>query len=711
MAAVFASAMGTGVFSFTLPLMNLDEKASGLWLGSSFAGYFLAKLLIAPFSGIIADHTGAKKPLLISCLLAALLPALYFLDPSIETLYTIQFVLGLCAGSIRTLSMTAISSAIENEKLTSKFAHLSAVMNSSFLLGPLLGGLLYINKDLIPVLIAMSVFMGSSFLLFFVCPPYNKIESKHTKDAPHEAASLKAYSNIMIAVFGRGLGIGCIIAFYPVLIKSVLQFSPGMTALIFSIPNLTTVLLLPLAGKIAAGHNRRLVTCCGMLISTLALYLLASSNGITNFALAGILSGVGTSISMPASMSICAELGSEKGRTIGLANMASNLGFMFGPLFCGLLVTTTGHISSPFKLIAVAGAISTLPLLHEGLRKCGLKITAHITAIAAALILISAFPLIMQKSTPANSPKIFRHSDVAMGTVVNISIPGKEQSFVKDAAREAISIMHKLQKDLDHRNKRGSVGRLNHAAGKRSIRVSDKAYKTIKNGLEISKNSGGSFDITIGAITTTPFYYALDKSRFAKHKNLIDYKLVEISPQDNRIKLPHKGMAIDLGGLAKGTIIDAASDHLKKNGISTAMVEAGGDFMVFGDRLWSIGIRNPRGDGILGKIEVKNSAVCGSGDYYQFISPISADDKNRKHHILDPARLQSSNECIATTTIAPNAETADALATAVFIMGPAKGSDFINKHFPECSAMWILPDLSIKSTENFPPIKNTALSN
>ena len=131
--------------------------------------------------------------------------------------------------------------------------------------------------------------------------------------------------------------------------------------------------------------------------------------------------------------------------------------------------------------------------------------------------------------------------------------------------------MHHLQKDLDHRNKRGSVGRVNHDAGRKSVRVSDKALRPSRRGLEISEKSGGSFDITIGAITTTPFYYALDKRRFAGHKKLINYRLLEIDPAENRVALPQKGMALDLGGLAKGTIIDAAADHLKAAGIKTAM--------------------------------------------------------------------------------------------------------------------------------------------
>ncbi|WP_432737928.1 MFS transporter [Maridesulfovibrio sp. FT414] len=706
MVAVFAASMGTGVFSFTLPLMNLDEKAGGMWLGSGFAGYFLAKLLIAPMSGYYADRNGIRTPLLSSCLVAAALPIPYLLFPAIETLYTIQFFLGLCAGTIRTVSMAAIGTNMRGKSLSSNFAHLSAVMNSSFLLGPLLGGLLYIDKDYLPVLWAMSGFMGTAFLLFILSARHYQPLPHANEETPPVRAEASSYMNIMLALFGRAMGIGSMIAFYPVLLKSVLQLSPGMTAMLFSLPSLITVLLLPLSGRILAGFERRLTTCCGMFTSGAALYLAAGCNTVQGFILVGVISGIGAAVSMPASMSICAELGSRKGRTLGVANMAANLGFMAGPLFCGLLVTVTGHIAAPFRLTAIVGILSCLPLLYEVARVKRLKKASLAAIILTAAALFAAIPAQLVPPTVNEGDNLFRYSDVAMGTVVNLTIAGQADQGTEKMAREAVSTMHQLQKDLDHRNRRGSVGRINHDAGGKSVKVSDKAFETIMRGLEISEKSGGSFDITIGAITTTPFYYALDPERFTGHKKLIDHRLVEFDKEGKRVRLPLKGMALDLGGLAKGTIIDAAAQHLKQSGIRTAMVEAGGDFMVFGDRTWAIGIRNPRGEGIIGLIDVKNSAVCGSGDYYQFITSVTLNDNTRKHHIFDPALLRSSVGCIATTTVAPNAETADALATTVFIMGPDKGQKFMHDFFPDSSAMWIMPDLSIRTTPNFPEIKH-----
>ena len=108
-------------------------------------------------------------------------------------------------------------------------------MNSSFLLGPLLGGLLYIDKDYLPVLGTMSAFMTLAFLIFTLC-------SKHlptcTSKQNEESISPgpRHFLSIMTALFGRGMGIGSLIAFYPVLLKSSLQLSPGSTPCSFPFP-------------------------------------------------------------------------------------------------------------------------------------------------------------------------------------------------------------------------------------------------------------------------------------------------------------------------------------------------------------------------------------------------------------------------------------------------------------------------------------------
>ncbi|SMF01348.1 MFS transporter [Desulfovibrio gilichinskyi] len=700
--AIFTASIGIGIFTFTLPLLSLDEMAGGMWLGTAFSGYFIAKLLIAPLSGTISDRSGSKRLLLTATSVAALLPLIYLISPSLNSLYAIQFVLGLCAGAIKTVGMAAIGAQSKGSRLTKRFSILAAGINTAFFLGPLLGGILYIDKDFIPVLTALSVFMLASFLLLSFCDlPHNSIH----KTAPplDQIENKQTFAFTLLAVFGRTIGIGGLVAFYPVLLKSSLHLPSITTGILFSIPNLATIFLLPLAGRFFSRAKREFIICSGLLISAGGLYFLANCTNITDFVWAGITIGSGSALSIPGSMAICAEVSNKQGKTIGLANLITNLGFIVGPLLAGTIIKFSAKLTVSFQLIALAGAILCLPLMCKALYSRFKRKKCLIVPAIVFLLIIFLIPKgLLKRHNQENS--FFRYTDVAMGTIVNLTLETSSEKKAQQAARDAIAEMRTLQKDFDHRNKRGSIGRINKEAGLRDVSVSENALKLIERGLKFSGNSNGTFDITIGAITTTDFYYALNPETFQKRKPLINYRLVEIDHNKGTVKLPRKGMALDLGGMAKGTIIDAAAAELKKSGIANGLVEAGGDFFGYGNRTWTIGLKNPRAKGLLGEITIKNMAVCGSGDYYQFITPVSGNDKMRKHHIFDPFLLRSSHESIATTAIAPNAETADALATTVFIMGPEVGTKFLKRFYPNCSAMWVLPDESIHTTDNFPEI-------
>ncbi len=716
--AIFIASIGIGIFTFTLPLLSLDEKAGGLWLGTAFSGYFLAKLLIAPLSGALSDWNGPSRLLLLSSGIGALLPLIYLLSPSIETLYGIQFALGLCAGTIKTVGMAAVGKLSSKSALTKQFSNLSIGINTAFFLGPLLGGALYIDRDYFPVLSALSICMAISFLIFHFCPPPRTDTSKdHTSN--FSSTIRTPLPPIIFAVFGRAIGIGSMIAFYPVLLKTSMNPSPLATGMLFAIPNLATILLLPVFNHLPTFNHlpintrREFMVCTGLLLSAAGLYFIPDCTNMTGYILTGTIIGAGAALSIPSSMVICSELSPKLGKNLGLANLTANLGFILGPLLVGIIINFYGAISASFKLIALAGTVFALPMLVQTFRTSSINKSIKIfSAIACPAILFLAFiniPLssdrnFAQGSTPKENQFLFRYSDVAMGTIVNLTLDSSSEDQAKKAARETIQIMRSLQRDFDHRNKMGSVGRINRAAGIKAVKISDTAFKLIGRSLKLGEQTEGVFDISIGAITTTPFYYVLDDNILSERKPLVNYKLVEINRKKGSVKLKHTGMALDLGGIAKGSIIDAASEALRTSGIDAALVEAGGDFYGYGKRSWSIGIKDPRSTGLLGKIEIKNMAVCGSGDYHQFISTDASAQETRKHHILDPSLMRSSHESIATTAIAPTAETADALATAIFIMGTKDGTDFIKQFYPNCSAMWVLPDMSIYTTDNFPVI-------
>src|SRR3990170_1462509 len=146
-----------------------------------------------------------------------------------------------------------------------------------------------------------------------------------------------------------------------------------------------------------------------------------------------------------------------------------------------------------------------------------------------------------------------------------------------------------------------------------------------------------------------------------------------------KVGLAKKGMALNLGGVAKGYIVDMAAGVLKAHGVKSAVVHAGGDMFVFQeDRTdpFTIGIQHPRKKGeLLGEAHVYNGAVPTSGDYERYFEK----DGVRYHHILDPKTGFPAKGTQSVTIIAEDPTSADALSTAVFVMGPEKGMELIER--------------------------------
>jgi thiamine biosynthesis lipoprotein len=293
-----------------------------------------------------------------------------------------------------------------------------------------------------------------------------------------------------------------------------------------------------------------------------------------------------------------------------------------------------------------------------------------------------------------------RFADVAMGAVVRLNLLAPDKNAASRAAEKAFSVLKRLEKDFDHRGD-GSVGQINAMAGLQPVKVTPEAYRLIDRALAYAEDTQGLFDVTIGAVSAGDGYYA--EKIHPTAKSLVDYRQVLMDPGARTVFLPLKGMALDMGGIAKGTIIDRVTETLKKEGIDAGIVEAGGDFYCFGDKNWNVGIQHPRKQSLLDIVSVNNKGVCGSGDYYQFVIAENDDQNARHHHILHPDQMVSARESISVTVLADSAEQADVLATALFIMGPDEGKAFLTQKYPHVAAMWVQPDLSLSQTNNFTP--------
>ena len=149
---------------------------------------------------------------------------------------------------------------------------------------------------------------------------------------------------------------------------------------------------------------------------------------------------------------------------------------------------------------------------------------------------------------------------------------------------------------------------------------------------------------------------------------VIEANRISVAPSRNRGNA--RRFTLDLGGIAKGAVVDRIVALLESAGVEAALVNAGGDLRVVGarpDRAWRVGIAAPRGDGVLGAIELEPyEAAFTSGDYERYFEQ----DGERLHHILDPRTGRPVTHTQALTVIAHDGTLADAAATALFVAGP-----------------------------------------
>ena len=169
-------------------------------------------------------------------------------------------------------------------------------------------------------------------------------------------------------------------------------------------------------------------------------------------------------------------------------------------------------------------------------------------------------------------------------------------------------------------------------------------------------------------------------------------------------------MAIDLGGIAKGYAVDRALRVLKAAGVSSSLVDAGGDIGLLGSKPngapWRIGVQHPRDmREMIAVIEIDSGSVATSGDYERFFEH----EGRHYHHILDPRSGYPARGLVSVTIIAPTCGLADALSTAVFVLGPEAGMQLLRR-LPQAEGLLIAEKegkLTAWKSKGFPTLLET----
>lgn len=221
---------------------------------------------------------------------------------------------------------------------------------------------------------------------------------------------------------------------------------------------------------------------------------------------------------------------------------------------------------------------------------------------------------------------------------------------------------------------------VNRDAAAAPVKAGPELYELVERALDISVLTNGAFDITYESVGQHYDFRARkrpDETTTRAEAARIDYRFVELNESGHTIHFRVDGVRINLGGIAKGYVVERGIDLLRDAGVESAIVTAGGDSKLLGDRRgrpWMIGIRDPRNDGQVAiSVPLEDEAISTSGDYERYFE----EDGVRYHHILSPSSGEPASGVHSATVFGPDAVMTDALSTSVFVMGVDAGLKLI----------------------------------
>ena len=286
----------------------------------------------------------------------------------------------------------------------------------------------------------------------------------------------------------------------------------------------------------------------------------------------------------------------------------------------------------------------------------------------------------------------------AMDTYMTFTAYGQEADTALQAAEEEI---HKLEGEWSVTDENSEIYKINHSQGA-PVMLSQDTEKILDFALEMARQTDGALDPTIYPIMTA-WGFTTDQNRIPSSEEIesllenVGYEQAVLN--GNQIQLP-AGMELDLGAVGKGYAGDLAAEILKDRGITSALLDIGGNIQAVGSRPdgsdWRLGIRNPFGEGQVGVLFVSDRAVVTSGNYERYFA---GDDGQIYGHIIDPSTGYPADTGLASVTIiAEEGKVGDALPTAMFVKGPQEAEEYWRAH-QDFDMLMITEDGEIRLTE------------
>lgn len=322
------------------------------------------------------------------------------------------------------------------------------------------------------------------------------------------------------------------------------------------------------------------------------------------------------------------------------------------------------------------------------------------------LLVLSALQSTVLASPPSAPIRLQRFTQ-AMGTTFTIDMYGTDPTRMEAASKQAFSEVHRLDRMLSNYLPDSELNHVNAHAADAPVTVSRELFNLLRTCLEVSRKSDGAFDITVGPLMKVWGFYKdsghlADRSAVQDALTKVGWRNIRLNPLALTVSLAKPGMNLDLGGVGKGYAVDRMAEILRRNGITPALVSAGGSSIYGlgsppdGPRGWRIRIRDPKIEGkYVATVFLNNRSLSTSGSYEKFFW---ADGKIYSH-IMDPRTGFPSRGMLSVSIISANTLDSEIWAKPYYILGrtwtekhkPKGFRVLICEDAPGAACSWLVP--------------------
>lgn len=325
-----------------------------------------------------------------------------------------------------------------------------------------------------------------------------------------------------------------------------------------------------------------------------------------------------------------------------------------------------------------------------------------------AAVLAALFVWTLRRHPPAATAReALRMDGFTMGTTWSVRIADPQvRPADLPALRAAVeSALAEVNRQMSTYDPSSEISRFNDSPAGVAVEISPDFDRVLRFALTLAEQSGGAFDPTVGPLVELWGFGRKPRSsqappteeEIAAVREAVGYAKVTLDGE-GRLTKTHDGVRLDLNAVAKGYGVDAAARALGERGLKNFFVEVGGEVVVRGERAgggpWRIGVDRPRPDSAPGEaiervLHIRDAAVATSGDYRNYHRDETSGEVYA--HIFDPRTGRPVRRMAGSVTvIADECLKADGLATALYVLGPEEGLDWLARTYPEADALFIV---------------------